>query len=74
MDCGFRKGQDEGDWDTSRKIYRWSFHVWETELGEKIASHVTLFRDKTIKGLFEKDWNELSMFKDMKNRRFQTYQ
>ena len=31
-----------------------AFHVWETELGEKIASHVTLFRDKTIKGLFEK--------------------
>ena len=31
-----------------------AFHVWETELGEKMASHVTLFRDKTIKGLFEK--------------------
>ena len=32
-----------------------AFHVWETELGEKMASHVTSFRDKTIKGLFKKD-------------------
>lgn len=32
-----------------------AFHVWQTQLGEKIASHVTLFRDKTIEGLFEKD-------------------
>ena len=32
-----------------------AFHVWETELGEKMASHVTSFRDKTIEGLFKKD-------------------
>ena len=53
-----------------------AFHVWETVLGEKIASHVTLFRDRTIKGLFEKnyDGNKLSMFKDFENRKFQTCQ
>ena len=51
-----------------------AFHVWETELGEKMASHVTLFRDRTIKGLFEKDLSKLSMFNDFENRKFQTCQ